>query len=123
MSYTADLDENVSQAGRYVGRILKGEKPADLPISPRGCRRGKSLHMWSGRRRLDMRPRTRKQIVVKDVPSMALPGLMPVLRVRPTCRKFSRTPVRRAGWARFAAIYGRRKCSRNGTDHSCSFGS
>jgi putative ABC transport system substrate-binding protein len=32
MSYTGDLAEMGSQAGRYVGRILKGEKPAHLPV-------------------------------------------------------------------------------------------
>jgi putative ABC transport system substrate-binding protein len=32
MSYGTQLPEQYRQVGRYTGRVLKGEKPADMPI-------------------------------------------------------------------------------------------
>ena len=32
MSYGANVADGYQEVGRYAGRILNGEKPADLPI-------------------------------------------------------------------------------------------
>jgi putative tryptophan/tyrosine transport system substrate-binding protein len=32
MSYGTDLAETCRQVGDYAGKILKGEKPAELPV-------------------------------------------------------------------------------------------
>jgi len=32
MSYGTDRNERVRQVGDYTGRILKGQKPAELPV-------------------------------------------------------------------------------------------
>jgi putative ABC transport system substrate-binding protein len=32
MSYSTDIADSVRQVGVYTGRVLRGEKPADMPV-------------------------------------------------------------------------------------------
>jgi putative ABC transport system substrate-binding protein len=50
MSYSSDCEEMWRSAGTYVGRILKGEKPADLPVQ-QATRIGLAINIRTAKRR------------------------------------------------------------------------